>query len=261
MLERNARKVVFDAVAQEYEAVRPGYPDRFIDELFAVAGIGKEGKVLEVGCGSGQATGSLVERVADLVCVDISPALLAIAEKKFGKNPRVQFVQTAFEEFDAPEESFDLVVAAASWHWVDPRIGYGKAAELLRPAGSLGVIATLHPRPFTGFFEHVQEIYRKIVPEWGEPNRTRTTADVIREAERKMKDSGYFRDVITTGHQWSVEYGRHDYLRLLTTYSDHYRLGPERQERLLEEIGELIDAEYGGSVIRPYETVGYVGRK
>lgn len=261
MLERNARKVIFDEVAEEYDAIRPGYPEEFIDEVLRLAGLPENGAVLEVGCGSGQATRPLADRAGTLLGIDISPALLKIAAQKFAGKAGVRFQRTSFEEFEAPAGSFDLVLAASSWHWVDPDIGYTKAATLLKPDGCLAVIATLHPKPFTGFFERVQEIYRQVVPEWGDPNRTRTTADAIRDAGKEMEESGRFRAVTNVAHRWSVEYGRDDYLRLLTTYSDHYRLGPERLGRLLERMGALIDKEYGGGITRPYETVAYVGRK
>lgn len=263
MLERNERKVVFDQIAEEYDAIRPGYPEEFIDNVVKVAAVPEGGRILEVGCGSGQATESLLRYGAEFTCLDISPSLLSIAEKKFGGRADIdiRFRQSSFEEFDGEGKPFDLVIAASSWHWIDPEIGYRKAASLLAPTGSLAVIATLHPKPFTGFFERVQEVYRDVVPEWGNPNSTRTTADVIRDTRKEMESSGCFRTVTSVRCEWSIEYRRDDYLRLLKTYSDHYRLGPERLGLLFEGIGRLIDESYGGRVTRPYETVGYVGRK
>jgi hypothetical protein len=36
----------------------------------------------------------------------------------------------AFEDWSLPGDvSFDLVFAASAWHWIDPNIGYRKAAR------------------------------------------------------------------------------------------------------------------------------------
>jgi ubiquinone/menaquinone biosynthesis C-methylase UbiE len=53
---------VFDEIAAEYDRRRPTYPDELIDQACQVAGIGSGDHVLEVGCGSGQLTRSLVAR-------------------------------------------------------------------------------------------------------------------------------------------------------------------------------------------------------
>lgn len=259
MLPRNERKVVFEHIAEDYNAIRPSYPEELIGNVMEMAGISENASILEVGCGSGQATSLLLPYAFNLTCIDISPSLLAIAAAKFSAHRNVSFQHCAFEDVDGEGKPFDLIIAASSWHWVAPEIGYRKAASLLTPAGSLAVIATLHPQPYTGFFERVQDVYRTVVPEWGDPIRVRTTADVIRDTHKDMEASGCFRTVTTTQYAWSVEYQRDDYLRLLKTYSDHYRLGSERLHLLSEGIGQLIDEEYGGSIIRPYETVGYIG--
>ena len=39
----------------------------------------------------------------------------------------------------APGRTFDAVIAAQAWHWVDPVAGAAKAAAVLRPGGRLAV--------------------------------------------------------------------------------------------------------------------------
>ena len=46
----------FDAVAERYDRVRPGYPAELFGELVALTGIGPGSRVLEVGWGTGKAT-------------------------------------------------------------------------------------------------------------------------------------------------------------------------------------------------------------
>ncbi|MER5853464.1 hypothetical protein ABT126_42795, partial [Streptomyces sp. NPDC002012] len=51
---------VFNEVPELYDRVRPGYPDELFAELGAVTSMDERSSVLEVGCGTGQATRSLV---------------------------------------------------------------------------------------------------------------------------------------------------------------------------------------------------------
>lgn len=259
--ERNERKVTFDAAAADYDAARPGYPEGLIDDVVRITGIPDNGRILEIGCGSGQATRSFAPRGYDITGIDISSALVRIASDHFADRSNVHFTTIGFEEFDESVQPFDLIVAATSWHWVDPALRYHKAARLLNDTGSLVILANLFPEPFyTGFFLRAQDVYREVVPEWGEPGSTKTTMDLIRETEHEMRDTGLFRDVIVCEHTWQVTYDRDQYCRLLTTYSDHLLLGRDRLNRLLDGLRAIIDEEYGGMVVRPYVSIGYIGR-
>ena len=62
--------------------------------------------------------------------------------------------------------------SATAFHWIPREIGYAKAAQALKPGGALAVFSNQHPRPYTGFFDEVEPIYRQIVPEWSDPVRT-----------------------------------------------------------------------------------------
>ena len=44
-----------------------------------------------------------------------------------------------FEDWDPAGRTFDAVIAAQAWHWVDPVAGAAKAAAALRPGGRLAV--------------------------------------------------------------------------------------------------------------------------
>lgn len=54
----------------------------------------------------------------------------------------VRFEICAFEDFDAPTGSFSALVSATAFHWVDPEVGWRRAADLLRPDGWLAILST-----------------------------------------------------------------------------------------------------------------------
>lgn len=135
----------FDEVAAEYDAVRPLYPIELFDDLAVVAG-GPGQPVLEVGCGSGQATAGLLGCGWTVVAVDPGAELIALAKARLTS---VEFHVGRFETFAPQPASFRLVASAQAWHWIDPSISFPKAAAALQPGGWLAIFGhvPLSPPP------------------------------------------------------------------------------------------------------------------
>jgi SAM-dependent methyltransferase len=132
---------LFDGAAQLYQDSRPGYPDEIVDLTVATAGLAAGSTVLEVGCGTGQLTERLAGFGFHLTAIDIGPSMVATARDRLA-DAAVSFRVISFEDFAAPDGSFDLIVSATAFHWIDPEIKFRKSAWLLRPGGWLAVLAT-----------------------------------------------------------------------------------------------------------------------
>src|SRR5271155_561139 len=85
---------VFDGIAAEYDRYRPAYPDELVDQACLVAGIGSGDHVLEVGCGTGQLTRSLLARGLHVTAVEPGENLMALARQNLAG---VEFVNARFE--------------------------------------------------------------------------------------------------------------------------------------------------------------------
>jgi ubiquinone/menaquinone biosynthesis C-methylase UbiE len=129
---------VFDDVAAEYDRHRPTYPDELVDQACRVAGLRSGDEVLEVGCGSGQLTRSLVVRGLRVTAVEPGANLVALARGKV--DGAVEFVNARFEDAPLPRERFRAVFSASAFHWVDPKVGWRKAADVLVPGGTLALV-------------------------------------------------------------------------------------------------------------------------
>ena len=143
---RRALGLTFDGVAGAYEAVRPAYPPRLVDRAIERAALGPASQVLEVGCGTGKLTEMLLDRGLRVEALDPGANLLAIAERRLGSTGAVTFRRGRFEDVDLPSDAYDAVFSATAFHWVDPRVGWRKAAQLLRPAGLLVLLSYVNIR-------------------------------------------------------------------------------------------------------------------
>ena len=140
--ESTARRYgkVFDEIAAEYDRHRPSYPDELVDQACQVAGIGSGDRVLEVGCGSGQLTRSLVVRGLHVMAVEPGKSLIALARQNLEGAGEVEFVNAQFEDALLPREQFQAVFSASAFHWIDPEISWQKTADVLVPGGTLALV-------------------------------------------------------------------------------------------------------------------------
>jgi ubiquinone/menaquinone biosynthesis C-methylase UbiE len=140
--ESTARRYgkVFDEVAAEYDRHRPSYPDELVDQACQVAGIGSGDHALEVGCGTGQLTRSLVARGLHVTALEPGKSLIALARQNLEGAGEVEFVNAQFEDAVLPRKQFQAVFCASAFHWVDPEVSWQKAADVLVPDGTLALV-------------------------------------------------------------------------------------------------------------------------
>src|SRR5690242_18924217 len=90
---------LFDEVPELYDRVRPGYPDALFADLFARTGIGSGSPVLEIGCGTGQATRSLVALGCSVTAVEPCEGMSALATRRLSGFGNVTVEPATFEEW------------------------------------------------------------------------------------------------------------------------------------------------------------------
>lgn len=131
---------VFNEVAVQYDRYRPAYPDALVDQACEVAGIGGGDRVLEIGCGTGQLTRSLLARGLRVTALEPGDQLIRIAEESLKDAGDVEFLHARFEDVQLPHESYGAVFSASAIHWIDPDLGWQKIADALSPSGTLALL-------------------------------------------------------------------------------------------------------------------------
>jgi SAM-dependent methyltransferase len=105
-----------------------------------VAGIKDGDRVLEIGCGTGQLTRSLLARGLRVTALEPGDQLICIAEENLKDAADVEFVHARFEDVQLPRESYEAVFSASAIHWVDPDLSWRKIADALAHNGTHALI-------------------------------------------------------------------------------------------------------------------------
>lgn len=106
----------FDEDAELYDRAGPGYPPELYDGLAELAGVRSGSRVLEVGCGTGQATVELAARGCRITAVEAGPHMAAIARRDLAGAAEAEVVTARFESWPLSSEPYDVVVSATAFH-------------------------------------------------------------------------------------------------------------------------------------------------
>lgn len=250
----------FDLVAELYDAVRPAYPEALYDDLVLLSGTPPNGRVLEIGAGTGQATAQLASRGLAVIALEPGERLAQLARSRLAHFKNVSVRTTTFEDWTKGSAAFDLVVSATAFHWVNPDVAYAKAAQCLKPDGWIGLFWNAHVSGPAGarLMAEVTEAYRRWAPNLLNNMRLVAPEDVI--ADQKIDQSGLFGPVTVRRYGWQESRSARRYTDLLRTYSDHIALPNATREGLLTDIERLIRESFGGTVTLDRTAVLYMAR-
>jgi SAM-dependent methyltransferase len=263
-MERDRLRTMFEEAPELYDRARPTYQAQVFDDLVALAEFPEAARIVEIGCGTGQATLPLAERGYHITCLELGEQLAAVARRKLEAFPAVEIINAPFESWEPADAGFDAVVAFTAFHWIDPGLRYKKSASLLRSAGALAVVATAHVLPTDGdpFFAAVQADYDAVVPD---EEKTKAglplPPDAIGDLSGEIEASGLFRNVAVRRYLWDVIYTADDYIAVLSTYSGHRALDDEARRHLFERIHRRIEARPEQKVRKTYLATLNVARR
>jgi ubiquinone/menaquinone biosynthesis C-methylase UbiE len=125
----------YDTLATDYDQGRIGYANELYTTLVDY-GVAPSHKILDVACGTGLASRPFIENNYDVTGVDRSETMLSIARNRL---PEAQWVEGAAEALPFDAESFDVVLSAQAFHYLDRSAGVREALRVLRPGGIIAI--------------------------------------------------------------------------------------------------------------------------
>ncbi len=241
--ERERRRLVFGAVAEEYDRHRPHYPADLFDQLEVLAGERRE--VLDVGTGTGRVAVPLAERGLSGHAVEPDAQMAAVARSHLPDSWTIE--TSGFEDCTASGRSdWPLITSGQAWHWVDPARGFARAARALAPGGRLVTFWNRADWPQGDLRRAVDEIYARLAPEVGATYAKGGVAvgGLARAGEPTDLAPGF---VSREHHElrFTQAHTAASWTAFLATSSDHLLLDDDRRRAVLDAIAGAIDAHGG----------------
>jgi len=200
-------------------------------------------RALDVGAGTGIASVQMMEAGADVLAVEPDPRMARVAA-----DNGVPVEQATFEDWKPSGRSFDLVVFAQSFHWVQPHLALDKIASILRPGGRLALLSN-RIAPVSPTRQELDEAYAGYLDASARP-----AIDAAHDEElmATIQHRGYTveRRRITE----RLHYTTDAWVDMVFTYSNVLTLTPQARSglrsRLEHRIGTAgVDAENDGTAV------------
>lgn len=131
-----AERGLFQSAAPYYARYRPGYPAELLALVADRAGLDGAGRLLDLGCGTGNVAIPLAAYVGEVVAVDVEPEMLAELRQDAPSNVRT--VEARAEEVDESWGTFRLATIGAALHWFDSAFVLERLAKITPAVALLG---------------------------------------------------------------------------------------------------------------------------
>ncbi|BAU64563.1 hypothetical protein STA3757_19350 [Stanieria sp. NIES-3757] len=234
------RKNWYSSVAEAYNQARPRYSQEIITSAIKLAHLNPETtKILEIGCGPGNATVAFAKLGFSMVCLEPNPDFFHLAKHNCRNYPQVEIINTSIEEWELIPDKFDAVLAANSWHWLPPEISYDKANKTLIRNGYLILLWNMNPEPSKKISQLLAKVYQQYAPSLFKYDGKKNQKYLNIFADHVL-NSGKFGELVTQQFPCEANYSIDDYLTLLNTMSPYLNLEPQIKNNLFQGLREKI---------------------
>lgn len=263
---------VFDGVAEAYDAARPGYPQELVDTAIAAGRLDADSAILEIGSGTGKLTELLVARGLRVDAVEPGANLIEAARRRLGDTGAVRYEQATFEDAELPDGAYDAIFSATAFHWVEPQVGWAKAARVLAPDGQLALLTHIgledederSEAMEREFIEILLTYSREAATDWNLPlpfaaviagahERSANVSEawdwIMSQGRHRMaipEAAGMFEDVQVRAEVRRAEQSADEVLAQWRTTSLYHTIEEGRRAAFDEEFRALID-RFGGT--------------
>lgn len=129
---------IWTGKASKYDRARPSPPSVLLDLLTQQIHTPQPALVVDLGSGTGLSTAIWGERVERVIGIEPNADMREVAVHKLNGQPyaaHIEYREGVAQQTRLPDGCADIVTAAQSFHWMEPRATLAEIARILRTGG------------------------------------------------------------------------------------------------------------------------------
>lgn len=263
MHEREGR-ALFGQNAPGYDSVRPAYPAWMTTLLAEQRALFPGAVTLEIGAGNGLATRQLMAfGAAPLTLLEPDERFAPLLRSIIGTAGSAAKVRSEpFEEAVLDSASFDLVVSATAFHWLNPETRVAKLSRIVKPGGHVALLWNVfqdvnRPDPFHEATNHL--LARLDSSPSSTPDKVPFALD--RQAREKEFLQDGFELLLYAESHWQLNLDPEQVGKLYEGFSSIARLPEARRYQILDELVHIANTTFAGLVTRNMTSPLYLFRR
>lgn len=138
---------IFKGTAWYYARYRRSYPQKIFDDIVSYYKLDGAGRLLDLGCGTGELTLPLSKHFVDAIGIDPGAEMLAEAQNKAALEgiDNIKWIEGNAEDVDDSFAPIRLSTAGASFHWMNHPIVLEKVYKITQAGGGMVIIGDTSP--------------------------------------------------------------------------------------------------------------------
>ncbi|MFL5759705.1 MAG: class I SAM-dependent methyltransferase [Thermomicrobiales bacterium] len=156
----------FAGTAEYYAKYRPGYPSAVFDRVRSAFRLDGNGRLLDLGCGTGEIARPLHTDFEDVVGLDISQEMIDEAERRsaLAGITNITWMRMPAEELSECLGPFRLATLGNAFHWMQQAEVLKRVYALIEPTG--GVVILGNPGGFWAGDDPWEGVVQEVLERW-----------------------------------------------------------------------------------------------
>ena len=254
---------LYQTTAPYYARFRPGYPAAFLEHVIQRFGLDGRGRLLDLGCGTGQLTLPLAPHFAEVIGMDPEIEMLEEAHKRAQEVGirNIQWLRGSSADLHAGSGPVRLVTMGRSFHWMNRDAVLAVLFDIVEPGG--GVVIVSEASVWTEENKHnFEEVTKMVIQKWlGERRRAGSSYyDHPKERHGVVIARSPFKSVETYRLRYEQTWTIEQIIGYCysTSYCSIKILGDNKQAFEEDLRKTLTDFDPSGVFVEPVELEGFL---